>query len=434
LHAVAQTRPVKVDPISISTNGTKPNPFLVAQEQLHIAAQKIDLDPGMEGILRQPERELHVHFPVRMDDGSIRVFDGYRVQHNTARGPAKGGIRFHQDVSIDEVKALATWMTWKCSVVDVPYGGGKGGVVVDPKELSLGELERLSRRFITEIQGIIGPERDIPAPDVNTNSQIMAWMMDQYSRNKGYTVPAMITGKPLALGGSLGRTDATGVGVMAVARQGMQKLDMPVTGSRVVVQGFGNVGSVSARSMHEIGASVVAVSDVYGGIHNPHGLDIPALIAFVRETGSVIGFPNSESITNEELFSVDCDVLIPAALENQINVSNADRIKARIIVEGANGPTTPEADRILDDRGILLLPDILANAGGVTVSYFEWVQNMQGFYWTEEEVDQRLHRVMASAFNAVFQTAQQHAVDMRTAAYIVAIRRVAEAVRLRGIY
>jgi glutamate dehydrogenase (NAD(P)+) len=434
LHAVAQTRPVKVDPISISTNGTRPNPFLVAQEQLHIAAQKIDLDPGMEGILRQPERELHVHFPVRMDDGSIRVFDGYRVQHNTARGPAKGGIRFHQDVSIDEVKALATWMTWKCSVVDVPYGGGKGGVVVDPKELSLGELERLSRRFITEIQGIIGPERDIPAPDVNTNSQIMAWMMDQYSRNKGYTVPAMITGKPLALGGSLGRTDATGVGVMAVARQGMQKLDMPVTGSRVVVQGFGNVGSVSARSMHEIGASVVAVSDVYGGIHNPHGLDIPALIAFVRETGSVIGFPNSESITNEELFSVDCDVLIPAALENQINVSNADRIKARIIVEGANGPTTPEADRILDDRGILLLPDILANAGGVTVSYFEWVQNMQGFYWTEEEVDQRLHRVMASAFNAVFQTAQQHAVDMRTAAYIVAIRRVAEAVRLRGIY
>jgi glutamate dehydrogenase (NAD(P)+) len=431
---VAQTRPVKVDPISISTNGTKPNPFLVAQEQLHIAAQKIDLDPGMEGILRQPERELHVHFPVRMDDGSIRVFDGYRVQHNTARGPAKGGIRFHQDVSIDEVKALATWMTWKCSVVDVPYGGGKGGVVVDPKELSLGELERLSRRFITEIQGIIGPERDIPAPDVNTNSQIMAWMMDQYSRNKGYTVPAMITGKPLALGGSLGRTDATGVGVMAVARQGMQKLDMPVTGSRVVVQGFGNVGSVSARSMHEIGASVVAVSDVYGGIHNPHGLDIPALVAFVRETGSVTGFPNSEAITNEELFTVDCDVLIPAALENQINNSNADRIKARIIVEGANGPTTPEADRILDDRGILLLPDILANAGGVTVSYFEWVQNMQGFYWTEEEVDQRLHRVMASAFNAVFQTAQQHAVDMRTAAYIVAIRRVAEAVRLRGIY
>jgi glutamate dehydrogenase/leucine dehydrogenase len=391
------------------------------------------LDPEMEAILRQPERELHVHFPIRMDDGSIRMFDGFRVQHNTARGPAKGGIRFHQDVSINEVKALATWMTWKCSVVDIPYGGGKGGIIVDPKQLSLGELERLSRRFVTEIQGIIGPERDIPAPDVNTNSQIMAWMMDQYSRNKGYPVPGMITGKPLALGGSLGRTDATGVGVMMATRQAMQKLNMPADGTRVVVQGFGNVGSVSARAMHELGTTIVAVSDVFGGIYNPKGLDIPALLAHMRRTGTVKGFADTEAITNEELFGIDCDILIPAALENQITAHNADKIKAKLISEGANGPTTPEADRILHDRGILVLPDILANAGGVTVSYFEWAQNIQGFYWTEEEVAERLERVMVRSFRAVYQTAQEHEVDMRTAAYIVAIGRVAEAVRLRGI-
>ena len=412
---------------------TKPNPFLVAQEQIHIAAQRMKLDPEMEAILRQPERELHVHFPIRMDDGSIRMFDGFRVQHNTARGPAKGGIRFHQDVNIDEVMALSTWMTWKCSVVDIPYGGGKGGIIVDPKQLSLGELERLSRRFITEIQGIIGPERDIPAPDVNTNSQIMAWMMDQYSRNKGYPVPGMITGKPLALGGSLGRTDATGVGVMMATRQAMQKLNMPADGTRVVVQGFGNVGSVSARAMHELGTTIVAVSDVFGGIYNPKGLDIPALLAHMRRTGTVKGFADTEAITNEELFGIDCDILIPAALENQITAQNADKIKAKLISEGANGPTTPEADRILHDRGILVLPDILANAGGVTVSYFEWAQNIQGFYWTEEEVAERLERVMVRSFRAVYQTAQEHEVDMRTAAYIVAIGRVAEAVRLRGI-
>jgi glutamate dehydrogenase/leucine dehydrogenase len=422
---------VKAD--QISTNGAKPNPFLVAQEQIRIAARQMKLDPGMEAILLDPERELHVHFPIRMDDGSIRMFDGFRVQHNTARGPAKGGIRFHQDVKIDEVKALSTWMTWKCSVVDVPYGGGKGGVVVDPTKLSVGELERLSRRFITEIQGIIGPERDIPAPDVNTNSQIMAWMMDQYSRNKGYPVPGMITGKPLALGGSLGRTDATGVGVMMATRQAMQKLNMPADGTRVVVQGFGNVGSVSARAMHELGTTIVAVSDVFGGIYNPKGLDIPALLAHMRRTGTVKGFADTEAITNEELFGIDCDILIPAALENQITAHNADKIKAKLISEGANGPTTPEADRILHDRGILVLPDILANAGGVTVSYFEWAQNIQGFYWTEEEVAERLERVMVRSFRAVYQTAQEHEVDMRTAAYIVAIGRVAEAVRLRGI-
>ncbi len=428
---MTQTMRVKAD--HISPNGAKPNPFLVAQEQIRIAARQMKLDPGMEAILLDPERELHVHFPIRMDDGSIRMFDGFRVQHNTARGPAKGGIRFHQDVNIDEVKALSTWMTWKCSVVDVPYGGGKGGVVVDPTKLSVGELERLSRRFITEIQGIIGPERDIPAPDVNTNSQIMAWMMDQYSRNRGYPVPGMITGKPLALGGSLGRTDATGVGVMMATRQAMQKLNMPAEGTRVVVQGFGNVGSVSARAMHELGTTIVAVSDVFGGIYNPKGLDIPALLAHMRRTGTVKGFAGADAITNEELFGIDCDILIPAALENQITAQNADKIKAKLIAEGANGPTTPEADRILHDRGILVLPDILANAGGVTVSYFEWAQNIQGFYWTEEEVAERLERVMVRSFRAVYETAQEHEVDMRTAAYIVAIGRVAEAVRLRGI-
>jgi glutamate dehydrogenase/leucine dehydrogenase len=430
---MAESTQVKVDQIT-PPRPTKPNPFLVAQEQIHIAAQRMKLDPEMEAILRQPERELHVHFPIRMDDGSIRMFDGFRVQHNTARGPAKGGIRFHQDVNVDEVKALATWMTWKCSVVDVPYGGGKGGVIVDPKQLSLGELERLSRRFITEIQGIIGPERDIPAPDVNTNSQIMAWMMDQYSRNKGYPIPGMITGKPLALGGSLGRSDATGVGVMMATRQAMQKLNMSAAGTRVVVQGFGNVGSISARAMQELGTTIVAVSDVFGGIYNPKGLDIPALITHVRQTGTVKGFGDSDVITNDELFGIDCDILIPAALENQISVANADKIKAKLISEGANGPTTPEADRILHDRGILLLPDILANAGGVTVSYFEWAQNIQGFYWTEEEVAERLERVMVRSFRAVYETAQEHEVDMRTAAYMVAIARVAEAVRLRGIY
>jgi glutamate dehydrogenase (NAD(P)+) len=423
---------VKAD--HISTNGTKPNPFLVAQEQIRIAAQQMKLDPGMEAILPEPERELHVHFPVRMDDGSIRMFDGFRVQHNTARGPAKGGIRFHQDVNIDEVKALATWMTWKCSVVDVPYGGGKGGVVVDPTKLSLGELERLSRRFITEIQGIIGPERDIPAPDVNTNSQIMAWMMDQYSRNKGYPVPGMITGKPLALGGSVGRNEATARGLQFCVREAVRTTGMDLTGATVVVQGYGNAGNIAARLLMGDGAKVVAVSDSHGGIYARDGLDPARVLRWKEEHGSVQGFGNADNVTNEELLEIPCDILVPAALEGQITAHNAGKIKAKLIAEAANGPTTPEADRILHEKGILLLPDILANAGGVTVSYFEWAQNIQGFYWTEEEVDERLHRVMVRAFKAVYETAQNHKVDMRTAAYIVAIGRVAEAVRLRGIY
>ncbi|MGI8586896.1 MAG: Glu/Leu/Phe/Val family dehydrogenase [Chloroflexia bacterium] len=412
----------------------KPNPFKVAQEQIHIAAEKINLDPGMEAILRQPERELHVHFPVRMDDGSIRVFDGFRVQHSTARGPAKGGIRFHQDVSIDEVKALATWMTWKCAVVDIPYGGGKGGVIVDPKHLSLGELERLSRRFITEIQGIIGPERDIPAPDVNTNSQIMAWMMDQYSRNKGYPVPGMITGKPLPLGGSLGRNEATARGLQFCVREAAKATGMDLQGATVVVQGYGNAGNIAARLLAGDGAKILAVSDSQGGVYSKDGLDPVKALRYKEEHGTVGGFPGTDKVSNAALLEIPCDILVPAALEGQITASNADRIKAKMIAEAANGPTTPEADRILHAKGVLMLPDILANAGGVTVSYFEWAQNIQGFYWTEEEVDQRLHRVMVRAFNAVYEGAQQHNVDMRTAAYIVAIRRVAEAVRLRGIY
>ncbi len=412
----------------------KPNPFQVAQEQIRIAAELINLDPGMTAILSQPERELHVHFPVRMDDGTIRVFDGYRVQHNTARGPAKGGIRFHQDVSIDEVKALATWMTWKCSVVDIPYGGGKGGIIVDPKHLSMGELERLSRRFITEIQGIIGPQQDIPAPDVNTNSQIMAWMMDQYSRNKGYPVPGMITGKPLALGGSLGRNEATARGLQFCVREAAKAIGMSLEGARVVVQGYGNAGNIAARLLQSDGARVIGVSDSQGGILNPDGFDAIKALRYKEEHGSVIGFPGTDRVSNAELLEIPCDILVPAALEGQITASNADRLKAKMIAEAANGPTTPEADRIIHDNGILMLPDILANAGGVTVSYFEWAQNIQGFYWTEEEVDERLHRVMVRAFNAVYEAAKHYNVDMRTAAYTVSIKRVAEAVRLRGIY
>ena len=429
---MAENTQVKAD--RAHSPAEKPNPFLVAQEQIHIAAQAINLDSGMEAILRQPERELHVHFPVRMDDGSIRVFDGYRVQHSTARGPAKGGIRFHQDVSIDEVKALATWMTWKCSVVDIPYGGGKGGIIVDPKHLSIGELERLSRRFVTEIQGIIGPERDIPAPDVNTNSQIMAWMMDQYSRNKGYPIPGVITGKPLALGGSLGRNEATARGLQFCVREAAKATGMNLQGATVVVQGYGNAGNIAARLLAGDGARVLGVSDSQGGIYAKDGLDPIKALRYKEEHGSVIGFGNSERMSNEDLLEIPCDILVPAALEGQITAQNADRIQAKMIAEAANGPTTPEADRILHEKGVLMLPDILANAGGVTVSYFEWAQNIQGFYWTEEEVDERLHRVMVRAFNAVYETAKQHNVDMRTAAYIVAIHRVAEAVRLRGIY
>ncbi len=412
----------------------KSNPWHMALEQYDNAVQYLDLASGIVDFIRMPQRELTVNFPVKMDDGTVRVVTGHRVHHNTVRGPTKGGIRYHQDVTLDEVRALAMWMTWKCSLVNIPYGGAKGGVVIDPRKFSMNELENLTRRFTSEIALLIGPDSDIPAPDVGTNPQIMAWLMDTYSMHAGYTVNAVVTGKPVEIGGSLGRADATGVGVMFSARQAMQKLGMDIQGSRVVVQGFGNVGSVSARSMFELGSKVVAVSDVYGGIYNPNGLDIPALIRHVQQTGKVVDYPKGEPISNNDLFRVECDVLIPAALENQIHEGNADEITAQLIVEGANGPTSVEADRILRGKGVTIIPDILANAGGVTVSYFEWVQGLQSFFWSEKEIFDRLERIMTTAFEDCWAMAERKDVDMRTAASILAIARVAEATELRGIY
>ncbi len=412
----------------------KPNPYQVAVEQFMIAADKLNLDEGMKQILSHPKRELTVHFPVRMDDGTYRVFTGYRVQHSLTMGPAKGGIRYHPDVTLDEVKALAMWMTWKCATVGIPYGGGKGGVVVDPKQLSLAEIERLTRRFAAEIAVIIGPEVDIPAPDVNTNSQTMAWIMDTISMMRGYPIPGLITGKPIGVGGSLGRNEATARGLQYVVREAVKARGMNLHGARVAIQGFGNAGSIAARLMVEDGATVIAVSDSRGGIYSSRGIDPNSALRYKQEHGTLEGFPGVDRITNEELLELECDILIPAALESVITAENADRIKAKMIAEAANGPTTPEADRILYDRGIMVLPDILANAGGVTVSYFEWAQNIQGYYWAEEEVNQKLERVMKKAFHDVFETADNNRVDMRTGAYMLAISRVAAVTRLRGIF
>lgn len=410
------------------------NPWHVALEQFDNAVRYLDLKAGIVDFLRYPKRELTVNFPVKMDDGSVRVFTGHRVHHNTVRGPTKGGIRYHQDVTLDEVRALAMWMTWKCSLVNIPYGGAKGGVVVNPYELSQAELENLTRRYTSEISILIGPDADIPAPDVGTNPQVMAWLMDTYSMHAGYSVNAVVTGKPVSIGGSLGRGDATGVGVMFCTRQAMFKLGMPIEGASVVVQGFGNVGSVSARAMHELGAKVIAVSDVHGGIYNPNGLDIPRLLRHVRETGTVTTWSDVERVTNTELLALSCDVLIPAALENQITGENANQIQARLIAEGANGPTTPEADKILKARGVTVVPDILCNSGGVTVSYFEWVQGLQNFFWSEKEIFDRLERIMTGAFEDTWAMAERKNVDLRIAASILAISRVAEATLVRGIY
>jgi glutamate dehydrogenase (NAD(P)+) len=356
------------------------------------------------------------------------------VQHNIARGPAKGGIRYHQDVTLDEVKALAMWMTWKCAVVGIPFGGGKGGVTVDPRELSAGELQNLTRRFTSEIGVLIGPFKDIPAPDVNTNPQVMAWLMDTYSMQEGYTVPGVVTGKPLNIGGSAGRVEATGRGVIYTVEAAARVLDLDLSTTKVVVQGFGNVGSIAAKIAAESGATVVGVSDVTGGYYAPNGLDIPAMLDYARQHGSLGGYPEAEHVTNAELLVLPCDVLIPAALEGQITEANAGEIRARLIAEGANGPTTPEADRILRDRGVFVIPDILANAGGVTVSYFEWVQALQAFSWTESEVNSRLRHIMQKAFSDVQGTAEKYGVNMRTAALITAVQRVAEATTIRGIY
>jgi glutamate dehydrogenase (NAD(P)+) len=410
------------------------NPWQMALKQFDNAVQYLQFDSGLIDFIRYPKRELTVNFPVKMDDGSLKVYTGYRVHHNAVRGPTKGGIRYHQDVTLDEVRALAMWMTWKCALVNIPYGGAKGGVIVDPRRLSRGETERLTRRFTSEIAFLIGPDSDIPAPDMGTNAQTMAWLMDTYSMQAGYTVNAVVTGKPVEIGGSLGRASSTGVGVIFSARQAMQKLGMPICGSRVVVQGFGNVGSISAREISRIGAKVVAVSDVYGGLYNPNGLDINDLLNHVKQTRTVVDYPHGERVTNKELLELDCEVLIPAALENQIHVNNADQIKAQLIVEGANGPTTTEADRILRNKGVTIIPDILANAGGVTVSYFEWVQGLQSFFWREEQIFERLERLMTTAFEDCWAMAKEKQVDMRIAASILAIERVAKATELRGIY
>jgi glutamate dehydrogenase (NAD(P)+) len=410
------------------------NAWAVAQQQFDLAAERLHLDPGMRKVLREPRRELTVHFPVKMDDGSVNVYTGFRVQHNLGRGPAKGGIRFHQDVSIDEVKALAMWMTWKCAVVGIPYGGGKGGVIVDPKQLSQKELEALSRRFFTEIEVLVGPERDIPAPDVNTTPQIMAWFMDTYSMHQGYTVPGVVTGKPISLGGSEGRNEATARGTVYCIVEAARHLGIELNKAKVSVQGFGNAGSIAAQLIVAEGSTVVAVSDSTGGIHNPNGLDISRVVNWKKEHGTVQGFPGAKDITNAEVLEVECDILIPAALENQITGRNAGNVKARLIAEAANGPTTPEADEIFWKAGKFMIPDILCNAGGVTVSYFEWVQDLNRDHWSETIVNAKLKEIMVKAFQETLAIARREQCYMRTAAYLLAVQRVADATQLRGLY
>lgn len=414
------------------------NPFHVAQRQFDQAAEMLNLPDDIRAILRVPQRELTVNFPVQMDDGTTQVFTGYRVQHNLSRGPVKGGIRYHPSVDIDEVRALAMWMTWKCALVNIPYGGAKGGVIVDPKQLSIGELERLTRRFTTEISILLGPEKDIPAPDVGTNAQVMAWIMDTISMHRGYTVPAVVTGKPVNVGGSLGRVEATGRGVMLMVREMARKLDWPLEGLRIVVQGFGNVGSTAAYLLHQLGCKIIGVADASGGYYCAHGLDIPAMRTYTdRQSFRLLeGYqaPGVERISGSELLELECDVLIPAALENQITGSNAERIRTKLIVEGANGPTTPDADAILGERGIIIVPDILANAGGVIVSYFEWVQGLQEFFWDEQDINEKLERIIVGAFDQVYAMATQRQIPLRLAAYLLAVQRVADANTTRGVY
>lgn len=402
--------------------------------QFDLAAERLHLEPWIVEKIKHPRREFQVRFPLRYDDGRIELLTGYRVQHNTLRGPAKGGIRYHPRVDLDEVRALAGWMTWKCAVVDLPFGGAKGGVTCDPSGMSHAELERLTRRYVWEISPIIGPDQDIPAPDVNTNPQVMAWIVDTYSVFKGYTCNSVVTGKPLAIGGSLGRLKATSRGVLYTLEEGARLLNIPFSSSTAVIQGFGNVGYHAAELLYEMGVRVTAVSDVRGGIYCAQGLNPSHVQEYAQKTGSVLDYPESDNLTNAELLELPCTFLIPAAIEGQITRGNADRIRAKIIAEGANGPTTPPADRILDERGIFVIPDVLANAGGVTVSYFEWVQNIQKLFWTEEDVNQRLRQVMTRAFQEVTSISRREKVNLRTAAYMLAIGRVAEAKRLRGIF
>jgi len=407
----------------------------MAREQLAVAAQYLDLNPGIHSVLSQPMRQLIVHFPVVLDSGEVEVFEGYRVQHNSSRGPTKGGIRYHPDVDVHETTALAMWMTWKCAVVNIPFGGAKGSVKVDTKKLSIRELEKLTRRFVTEINIILGERSDIPAPDVGTNSQVMSWIMDTFSMQQGHTVPGVVTGKPIELGGSEGRVEATGRGVIVSTEEAAKLLNMDLGKSKFVVQGFGNVGSIAARLAEEQGGTVIAVSDATGGIYNPKGLPIAELAnRYSGRDGGIREYKDCEHISNEELLELQCDVLIPAALAAQIDKKNADKIKARLVVEGANGPCTPDADHIFADKGIMAIPDILANAGGVVVSYFEWVQDLQNFFWEENEVNNRLTKIMRHSFAAVESTMRSHKTDMRTAAYIIGVRRVADATLRRGIF
>ena len=410
------------------------NPWEMALRQFNRAADLLPLKRGIREFLVFPHRELTVNFPVQMDDGGVRIFTGYRVHHSTVLGPTKGGIRYAPQVDLDEVRALAMWMSWKCALMHLPYGGAKGGVAVDPLTLSLGELERLTRRYATEISVLMGPQRDIPAPDVGTNPQVMAWIMDTYSMHAGHSIPAVVTGKPLSIGGSAGRREATGRGVMLTAREAARRWELPFAGARVVVQGFGNVGSVSAYLLHDQGCRIVGIGDIYGAIANPDGIDPRAVLQHVQKTGGVPGFPAAEPIDSMALLELPCDILVPAAIEGQITRQNAARVKAKLIVEGANGPTTPDADEILNDRGVLIVPDILANAGGVIVSYFEWVQDLSSLFWTEEEINQRLEPIMVGAFDRVAATAREREVDLRTAAMVTAVQRVADALMTRGIY
>ena len=410
------------------------DPWEMALRQFSQVAGRLALKRGIQEFLATPQRELTVRFPVKMDDGSVRVFTGYRVHHSLILGPTKGGIRFHQDVTLNEVRALAMWMTWKCALVNLPYGGAKGGVIVDPKTLSPGELERMTRRYASEITVLMNPRSDIPAPDVGTNAQVMAWIMDTFSMHRGHSVTAVVTGKPVTIGGSVGRKEATGRGVTFAARETARLLGLPWRGAPVVVQGFGNVGSATARLMWEEGCVITATSDVRGGIHNPRGLDLPALEQHVAATGSVAGFPGAESIANRDLLELPCTYLVPAALEGQITGANADRIRARVIVEGANGPTTPDADATLDARGITVVPDILANAGGVVVSYFEWVQDLQSLFWSEGDINQRLERLMVRSVREVATLAREQRISYRLAALQRAVTRVAGALMTRGIY
>jgi glutamate dehydrogenase (NAD(P)+) len=410
------------------------NPYRIAQIQFDLAAEYLKLDQGVRQILRTPKRMLEVSIPTKMDNGQIKVFTGYRVQHNVARGPAKGGIRYHPNVTLDEVKALATWMTWKTAAVNIPFGGGKGGVICDPKRMSKPELERMTRRYASEILPVIGPEQDIPAPDVYTDSQTMAWIMDTYSMTKGYSTLGVVTGKPVSIGGSEGRKEATARGVLVVVEEACKIKKIPLRGASIAIQGFGNAGSLIAKLFAEKKARIVAISDSRGGVTNPRGIDPLKAMRYKERSGTVVGMPGTTRISNDDLLTMKCDILIPAALENVITLNNVEQIKAKLIAEAANGPTTPHADEVLARRGITLLPDILTNAGGVTVSYFEWVQDLQSFFWSEAEVNAKLESVMRRAFLEAYETTRKHRTHMRTGTYVLAVGRVAEATLARGLF